>query len=88
MIAADAAVSTMGPRYNGRLAFGGRIFERIYVGPEIQRYQTDDYSQLRLGVHFTGLKLESAEWSAAVGWANDSDRHSGAYGRFGVNIKR
>ncbi|MBI4275416.1 MAG: cellulose biosynthesis protein BcsS [Rhizobiales bacterium] len=88
MIAADASVTSVGPRLNARLAFGGRVFERIYVGPEIQRYQTDDYSQLRFGAHFTGLNALGAEWSAAVGIAHDSDHSRGAYGRIGVNVRR
>lgn len=88
MIAADASVSSIGPRHGGRLALGRRIFERVYVGPEVQYFRTDDYSQYRIGAHFTGWKTETAEWTAAVGWTKDSDDHSGAYGRLGLNIRR
>ncbi len=88
MVAADASVSSIGPRFNGRLATGRRLLERVYVGPEMQYFQTDDYRQFRIGAHFTGWKTDSAEWSAAFGWAKDSDDRTGAYGRLGVNIRR
>lgn len=87
MLAADASASTIGPRYNARIAFGRRLLDRFFIGPEIERFQTDTYHQLRFGMHLTGLRTEQAEWSAAVGVAQDSDKRTGAYGRLGVNIR-
>ena len=43
-----------------------------------------DYQQLRLGLHATSFRTGALEWSAALGFATDSDRRSGLYGRLGV----
>jgi hypothetical protein len=87
MLAADASVSSVGPRFNARVAFGVRVLDRFYLGPEIQRFATDDYHQMRYGVHLTGLRTQAAEWSAALGWADDSDDRSGVYSRLGVSVR-
>lgn len=89
MVAADGAVSTIGASYNARIALGWRLFDRYYIGPEIQGFAAgDNYRQFRAGVHITGLKFEVFEWSAAVGWATDSDERDGAYGKLGLLLRR
>lgn len=89
MIAADASVSTVGTSYNARLAAGLRAFDRFYVGPEIEGFAADsNYRQLRAGLHVTGFRTGDFEWSAGVGWATDSDDHSGVYGKLGVFARR
>jgi Cellulose biosynthesis protein BcsS len=85
MLTADASISTIGPSYSARLAAGWRMFGRFYLGPELQAFAADDnYGQVRGGLHVTGLRLDRFEWSAGVGWANDSDHRDGAYGKLGV----
>lgn len=89
MIAADGAVSTIGASYNARLALGWRMFERYYLGPEVQGFAAgDNYRQLRAGVHVTGFKTQWLEWSASAGWASDSDDRDGIYGKLGVLMRR
>jgi hypothetical protein len=89
MVAADASVSTIGPSYNVRLATGLRALDAFYVGPEVQAFGFDDnYRQLRAGVHVTGLRTGTFEWSAGAGWATATDNSSGAYGRLGVFTRR
>jgi hypothetical protein len=89
MFAADASVSTVGPSYSARVAAGWRVFERYYIGPEVQGFAADDnYQQLRVGVHVTGFKYEPLEWSAGLGWANDSDDRTSLYGKLGVISRR
>jgi len=89
MVAADAAFSTIGPGYNARLATGVRVFDAFYIGPEVQAFGADsNYRQIRAGLHVTGLRMGSIEWSAGAGWAEDSDDHSGAYGKLGVLTRR
>src|SRR5262245_36297447 len=39
MVAADAMVSTIGRSYNARAAFGWRVLERFYLGPEVQGFR-------------------------------------------------
>ena len=89
MFAADASVSTIGPSYNLRLATGWRAFDTFYIGPEVPGFGFDDnYQQIRAGVHLTGFRTGSFEWSTGVGWAYDSDHQGGAYGKLGVFTRR
>ena len=83
MLAADASFSTVGSNYAGRAAFGWRFFDQFYAGREVQVYGGDGYRQFRCDLHITRLKTGTREWSAAVGWAIDSDRRDGPYLRLG-----
>lgn len=89
MVAADASLSSIGPSYSARVAGGWRVFEWFYVGPEAQAFAADDnYRQLRLGVHVTGLRRGDFEWSAGLGIADDSDHRTSLYGKLGVFTRR
>lgn len=48
--------------------------EGVYVGRVVQHFGSDGYQHKRFGAHPTGLKTKNYEWSAAIGWAHDSDR--------------
>lgn len=50
--------------------------DQFYLGPEIAYFGSDGYQHLRLGLHLTGWKTDNSQWSAASGWAGDSDGHS------------
>jgi len=88
MMAADASLSSIATNYSARAAYGWRVLDRFYAGPETQVYGGDGYRQLRFGVHLTGFKIGSSEWSAAGGWAIDTDNRSGPYLRIGVMQRR
>ena len=89
MIAADGMISTIDTTYNARAAFGWKIFDRYYLGPEVQGFAAgDNYRQFRVGVHVTGLRTQWIEWSAGLGWATDSDDRDGLYGKLGVLMRR
>jgi hypothetical protein len=99
MIAGDASASTIGPTYSGRLAYGWRVLDKFYIGPEIGGFSsTDTYQQVRAGIHITGLKFSSfsqststlmnLDWSAGLGIARDSDRRESVYLRLGVSIRQ
>ena len=83
MIAADASLTTIGPNYAARIAAGWHAFDQFYIGPETQVYGGDGYRQFRFGVHVTSLKTGKREWSAAVGWAVDTDKRDSPYVRLG-----
>lgn len=85
MIAADASLTTTGPNYAGRIGFGWLAFEQFYIGPETQVYGGggEGYQQFRAGAHITSLKTGEREWSAAVGWAVDTDKRDSPYVRLG-----
>jgi hypothetical protein len=88
MFAADASLSSITTSYLARVAFGWRLNDWFYLGPEGQTFACIGYSQFRLGLQLTGLKTEQWEWSAAAGWADDSDRRSSPYLRLGVLTRR
>jgi hypothetical protein len=89
MVAAHGFVSNVGPSYSARLATGRRVFERYYLGPEVEAFAAgNNYRQIRAGAHVTALPLGDWEWSAGIGWAGDSDDRSSLYGRLGVLTRR
>jgi cellulose biosynthesis protein BcsS len=88
MLAADASVSSIGAGNSARAAFGWRLLDRFYLGPEAQIYSTDSYLHKRVGVHLTALKIDEREWSGAVGLASDNDNRSGVYVRINVLTRR
>lgn len=88
MIAADASISSIATSYSARLAYGWRMFERFYFGPEAQAYACDGYRQMRVGAHVTAFKTETLEWSLAAGLSEDSDRRTSPYLRLGVLTRR
>ncbi len=88
MIAADASLSSITNSYSARAAFGWRLHDWFYLGPEAQAFACIGFTQVRFGLHLTGLKTGQFEWSAAAGWARDSDHRSSPYLRIGVLTRR
>jgi hypothetical protein len=89
MLAADASVSTIGPSYSVRLATGWRTFDLFYLGPELAAFDANgNYRQFRAGLHVTGFRTGSFEWSAGLGFADDTDHRNGAYGKLSVFTRR
>lgn len=88
MFAGDASFSTIGHSHSARLACGWRIFESFYVGPEMRALGSDNYRQYRAGMHVTGLRTGSIEWTASTGWAADSDHRGSLYARLGILTRR
>lgn len=85
MLAAHAFASTVGPSYDARIAYGWRIADMFYAGPEVSGFRNgNDYEQFRIGAHVTGLKLQTLEWAGALGWASDSDDRDSLYGRLSL----
>ncbi len=85
MAAMDATVSSIATNHFARAAFGWRVIdEQFYFGPEIAYFASDGYRHFRLGGHFTAMKTGNMEWTAAGGWARDSDGQSSPYVRLGL----
>src|SRR5262249_40015066 len=53
MLAADGSVSAISAGDYARIAYGWRLFDKFYFGPEAQLYYTEPYSHKRVGVHVT-----------------------------------
>jgi hypothetical protein len=93
MITGDVSLSSIATTWSGRIAGGWRVLDGLfedgfYIGPEVQYFGADGYRHLRLGVHLTELKAENYEWSAAAGWARDSDGLVSPYVRLNVMTRR
>jgi hypothetical protein len=89
MWAADVSASSVGPSYSWRVAVGWRVFDSFYLGPEAAAFAGDDtYRQLRAGLHITGFRAATVEWSLGAGWLRDSSEHEGFYGRLGMIARR
>ncbi len=88
MLAADASLSSIATGYSARLAYGWRLQDWFYLGPEAQAFACVGYSQYRAGIQLTGLHTGVWEWSAAAGWSTDSDRRASPYLRIGVLTRR
>jgi hypothetical protein len=88
MLTASISGSTIGPNVWGRAASGVRLFDRFWVGPEIEMFSDGHYEELRAGGHVTALKTGRFEWSAGFGCAIDSDRRVGPYGRIGLLMRQ
>lgn len=88
MIAVDGLASTIVNTYSIRAAAGWRVADTFYAGPEVQAFASDGYSQRRIGLHITAYKTGVLEWTAATGYAYDSDDRSSAYVRLGVSTRR
>ncbi|WP_210209543.1 cellulose biosynthesis protein BcsS [Undibacter mobilis] len=93
LIAGDVSLGTLATSHTARLAFGWRISgdlfneDFFYVGPEVQFFDSDGYRQSRIGLHITSMKTGDIEWSAAIGYARDSDGQSSPYVRLGLAQK-
>lgn len=88
MAAADASLSSIGGSNSARAAFGWKVLDQFYAGPETQVYGGDGYAQVRFGAHVTSLKTGTTEWSAGGGWALDSDQRSSPYVRLSVTTRQ
>ena len=88
MLAADASLTTIATGYSARAAYGWKLRDWFYLGPEAQTFACTGYRQVRLGAHLTALRTGAFEWSAAAGLSEDSDRRSSPYVRLGVLMRR
>lgn len=92
MVAADFSLVSIVGDTSGRLAYGWHVLDDFlggfYVGPEIQYFGSYGYRHLRLGAHITGLKTDNYEWSAGVGWAQDSVGRGSPFLRLGFATRQ
>ena len=88
MLAADLSLSSLRAGNYARIAYGWRVLDRCYLGPEVQAYVTDQYRHARAGIQVTAFKTEDRELSGAIGYANDNDHRSGIYVRVNVLTRR
>jgi hypothetical protein len=88
MLAANLQMSTIATSYSARLAGGVWLYDTAWVGPEVQALAGPYYRQRRVCGHVTALAFAELEWSAGIGYAFDTDRRNGVYGRFSLLARR
>jgi len=62
-------------------------YESPILGPVVEYFGSEGYRHLRLGSHITSMKAEDTEWSAAAGWAQDSQGRASPFLRLNM-LKR
>lgn len=87
MAALNGTLATIGPTGSLRAAFGVRVFDRAFVGPEAQQLWCGNFQEFQAGAHVTALRVDAAEFSAGGGWSMTSDHRTGAYLRVGFNMR-
>jgi hypothetical protein len=88
VVVVDVSLSSIATSNSARIGYGWRVFEDmlggVYVGPEVQYFSSDGYRHFRVGAHITSMKTDDVEWSAAAGWADDTQGRVGPYLRLNV----
>jgi hypothetical protein len=87
MASLNTSLVSIGPTGYVRGALGYRVFDAMFVGPESAMLWCANFEQFEIGAHITGLHAGPAEWSAAGGFARDTDRRNGPYFRIGVSTR-
>ena len=83
LLAATVVAGTARGHLWGRTAFGYRIWNDVFIGPEASLSLTETYREWRVGAHVTGLQLGRFTHGFSGGWRGEDDSpHHGAY----VNI--
>lgn len=88
MVATSLNYATTGNGFWARTATGWRVLDKFWIGPEAIASGERAYQQYALGLHVTGLKYKSFEWTLAGGVSRNNDGQSGLYGRFGLLTRR
>jgi hypothetical protein len=87
MAALNGTIATIGPTGSLRAAVGVKIFEPVFIGPEIQEIWCGNFDEVQFGAHVTGWRIDAFDWSAGAGWVITSDQRNGPYFRLGVNTR-
>ncbi len=83
LVTATLVAGTAAPSVRGRLSAGFRVFEDVFIGPEITAYMNATYDEARLGLHATGIAIGRFTLQASGGLKRDGDGRLGAYGALG-----
>jgi hypothetical protein len=85
MLALDGSVSSLGGILWGRAATGWWSFDKVWLGPEVSITRTPNYTQVKVGVHLTGLDLGKGFSLHGAGGL----RHDGVAGYYaGLNVEK
>ena len=80
LLAATVVAGTARSSLWGRAAFGYRVWNDVFVGPEVALSRTETFREWRVGAHVTGVRLGQFTFGLSGGWRGDEkDPHGGAY---------
>lgn len=66
--------------YYSRFKAGLAVAPQLFIGPELLVLGDNFYSQYRLGMHLTGLRLGAMQFGISGGYLDDKVRGHGGYG--------
>ena len=87
MVAGSISASTIGANFWSRAAYGWRVKDIAWVGPDVHVIASEVYQQYRIGAHATAFRTGRWEWSGGAGVFVDSDKVAGPYARLGVLVR-
>jgi hypothetical protein len=80
MISGVLAYTTASNAYYSRFKAGIAVAPQLFVGPEVLVLGDNFYSQWRVGMHLTGLRLGAMQFGISGGYLDDKVRGRGGYG--------
>ncbi|MBV8851311.1 MAG: cellulose biosynthesis protein BcsS [Methylobacteriaceae bacterium] len=80
MISGVVSYASANNAYYSRFKAGLAIAPQLFVGPELLVLGDNFYSQYRLGMHLTGLRLGAMQFGISGGYLDDKVRGRGGYG--------
>jgi len=87
MVTLNGMIASIGPTGSLRTAFGFKLFEPIFIGPETQAIWCANFNEVQFGGQLTGWHLNAFEWTVGGGWSMTSDHRAGPYFHLGVNTR-
>lgn len=80
MVSGYASFSTVNSTFYTRFKTGYAIWNSVYFGPEISVLGNSFYTEYRVGIHATGIKVGRFSLGVSAGFAANRFKSSGAYG--------
>jgi len=92
LFAGEGFYTTAFNTYEAKLLYGRELFKDIYVGPEVAVIGDDLFVQWRVGGQVTAMNVhitkdQDIRLAIGLGYENDSDNGSGAYGTVEAGIE-
>jgi hypothetical protein len=80
MVSGVVSYASANNAYYSRFKAGLAIAPQLFVGPELLVLGDNFYSQWRVGMHLTGLRLGAMQFGISGGYLDDKIRGHGGYG--------
>lgn len=83
LLTATAIAGTARGHFWSRTSAGYAVWRRVFIGPEMSHYRTDEFREWRLGAHATGITFGRFNLRLSAGVTRLEDRTGGYAGLTG-----